>query len=79
MKAKHSPRLVGQVLSYRGTTYVVRWKDRSIPADAFAAFGLDGQGRAARLKLNNIVDLPGTAYDFQDLNLPRVPGTPSGK
>ena len=35
LKAKRAPRLVGQVLPYRGTTYVVRWKDRSIPADAF--------------------------------------------
>ena len=73
LKAARSPRLVGQVLPYRGTTYVVRWKDRSIPADAFAAFDLDAQGRASRIKLNNLVYAPGTAYDFQDLDLQRVP------
>ena len=79
LKAARSPRLVGQVLPYRGNTYVVRWKDRSIPADVFAAFDRDGQGRATRLKLNNLVYIPGTAYDFQDLDLQRVPETPPGK
>lgn len=79
LKAARSPRLVGQVLPYRGTTYVVRWRDRSIPADAFVAFDLDAQGRATRLKLNTLVYLSGSAYDFQDLDLQRVPEGPSGK
>jgi hypothetical protein len=70
---------VGQVLPYRGTTYVVRWKDRSIPTDVFAAFDLDAHGRATRLKLNSLVYLSGSAYDFQDLDLQRVPETTAGK
>jgi CubicO group peptidase (beta-lactamase class C family) len=77
LKAVRSPRLVGQLLPYRGTTYVVRWKDRSIPADAFTAFALDAQGRAASLKMATLGYAP--AYDFQDLDLQRVPETPMGK
>lgn len=38
LKASRSPRLTGQLLSYQGNTYVVRWRNRSINADAFVAF-----------------------------------------
>ncbi|WP_216691011.1 serine hydrolase [Hymenobacter siberiensis] len=79
LKAARLPRLVGQVLPYRGNTRVIRWKDRSIPTDEFATFNLDAQGRATSLKLNNLVYVPGTAYDFQDLDLQRVPETAAVK
>ncbi|WP_317172658.1 serine hydrolase [Hymenobacter polaris] len=38
LRAVRAPRLVGQLLPYRGSTYAVRWKARSMNADAFAAF-----------------------------------------
>lgn len=79
LKATRSPRLVGQVLPYRDNTRVVRWKDRSIPVDEFATFHLDAQGRATSLKLNNLVYVPGTSYDFQDLDLQRAPETAAGE
>jgi len=72
---------VGQLLPYRGNTYVVRWKDRSLnTVDAFTAFALDAQGRAASLKMDTIVPYPtGTSYDFQDLDLQRVSETLLGR
>ena len=76
-KAARSPRLVGQLLPYRGNTYVVRWKDRTIPIDAFTAFALDAQGRATSIKMDAIVSAP--ANGFQHLNLQRVPETAAGK
>ncbi|WP_262385983.1 serine hydrolase [Hymenobacter sp. BT491] len=77
LKAQRSPRLVGQLLPYRGSTYVVRWRDRSFNADAFAAFALDEQGQAASLKMKPISPLTDFSYDFQDLDLQRVKqGTP---
>jgi CubicO group peptidase (beta-lactamase class C family) len=72
LKAKHSPRLLGQLLPYRGSTYVVRWKDRSFNADAFAAFALDEQGRATGFKMKPISPATDFSYDFQDLDLQRV-------
>ncbi|MVN78619.1 serine hydrolase [Hymenobacter sp. HMF4947] len=72
LRAKRAPRLVGQLLPYRGSTYVVRWKARSINADAFAAFTLDEQGRAASIKMKPISPLTDFSYDFQDLDLQRV-------
>jgi hypothetical protein len=75
MKAVRAPRLVGQLLPYQGNTYVVRWKARSFNADAFADFTLDQQGRAASIKMKPVSPLTDFSYDFQDLDLQRVPET----
>jgi hypothetical protein len=72
LKSVRAPRLVGQVLPYRGSTYVVRWKNRSFNADAFATFTLDQQGRAESIKMKPISALTDFSYDFQDLDLKRV-------
>lgn len=72
LKAKRAPRLLGQLLPYRGSTYVVRWKDRSFNADAFAVFTLDEQGRAASIKMKPISPATDFSYDFQDLDLQRA-------
>ena len=73
LKSVRAPRLVGQLMPYRGSTYVVRWKDRSFDADAFAAFALDELGHASGLKIKPISSATDFSYDFQDLNLKRVP------
>ncbi len=51
LRAVRAPRLVGQVLPYRGNTFAVRWKARSFNADAFASFALDEMGRATGIKM----------------------------
>ena len=73
LKAVRAPRLLGQVLPYRGNTYVVRWKDRSFNADAYASFALDEMGHASGLKMKPISSDTDFSYDFQDLDLQRVP------
>lgn len=73
LRAARSPRLVGQLLPYRGNTYVVRWRDQSFHADAFATFTLDEQGRATGLKMKPVSEETDFSYDFQDLDLRRVP------
>ncbi|WP_192820145.1 serine hydrolase [Rufibacter sp. LB8] len=70
--SKRSPKLTGQLFAYRGTTYVVKWKDRSLDADAFVNFSLDTQGRAAGMTMNAISPLTDFSYDFQDLNFTRT-------
>lgn len=67
-----SPRLVGQLLPYRGTTYVVRWRDRRLRADAFASFTLDAQGKATGLKLKAISEETDPSFDFENLDVRRV-------
>ena len=78
-KAQRSPRLTGQLLPYRGNTYVVRWRDRSFDAYAYAAFTLDAQGRASSLQMKPVSAATDFSYDFQDLDLQRVPETAAVK
>src|SRR5690606_410557 len=39
-QAKNSPKLKGDITYYKGNTFVVRWYDRSLDADAFINFTL---------------------------------------
>ncbi|GGE93507.1 serine hydrolase [Hymenobacter cavernae] len=72
LKVLRSPRLTGQLLPYRGSTYVVRWRERSFNADAYAAFTLDEQGNATGMKMKPISPLTDFSYDFQDLDFQRL-------
>jgi len=72
LRVARSPRLVGEVLPYRGTTYVVRWRDRSLRADAFASFAFDPQGQATGFKLKAISEQTDPSFDFEDLDVQRV-------
>ncbi len=69
--AKRSPRLRGDMVFYKGNTFVVKWDDRSLDADAFAVFSLDSEGKAEGLKMNAISPLTDFSFDFQDLDFKR--------
>lgn len=69
--AVRSPRLRGEVLFYTGNTFIVRWDDRSMDADAFAVFSLDNEGRPSSIKMEAISPLTDFSYDFHDLDLRR--------
>jgi CubicO group peptidase (beta-lactamase class C family) len=66
--SKRSPKLTGELFYYKGTTYVVRWKDRSMDADAFVNFSLDETGKGSGIKMKPISPLTDFSYDFQDLD-----------
>ncbi len=67
-KALKSPDLTGTMQFYKGTTYVVRWDDVSLKADAFVNFRLDTDGKAIGFKMEAISPLTDFSYDYQDLN-----------
>lgn len=67
-----TPALVGELVHWQYDTFVVRWSDRSLRADAFITFQLtpDGQVESARMApFNDEVDF---SFDFQDLRLKRL-------
>jgi CubicO group peptidase (beta-lactamase class C family) len=70
--SKRSPRLTGEMLYYKANTFVVKWDDRSLDADAFAQFSLDTQGKGEGIKMNAISPLTDFSFDFQDLDFKRV-------
>lgn len=70
--AKRSPRLSGELFFYKGNTFVVKWNDRSLEADAFVMFGLDYEGKPVSMKMKAISPLTDFSYDFHDLDFTKV-------
>jgi len=70
--SKRSPKLTGELLAYKGNTFIVKWNDRSMDADAFVMFSLDKDGKPSGMKMNAISPLTDFSYDFQDLDFRRA-------
>lgn len=70
--SKRSPKLTGELFPYKGSTFVVKWKDRSMDADAFVTFSLDEDGKGTGITMRPISPLTDFSYDFQDLDLHRI-------
>lgn len=66
-----SPRLTGEMFFYKGNTFVVKWKDRSMDADAFVNFSLNEKGNGSGITMKAISPLTDFSYDFHDLDLKR--------
>ncbi len=70
--SKLSPKLSGVLLPFKGSTFVAKWNDRSMDADAYIRFELDENGKASGFKMAAISPLTDFSFDFQDLDLKRV-------
>jgi len=69
--AVKSPKLSGEMLFYRGNTFIVKWDDRTLDADAFAVFSLDREGKPSGITMEAISPLTDFSFDFQDLDFHR--------
>lgn len=67
-----SPLLRGEMSFYKGNTFVVKWNDRSMNADAFIDFNLNTEGKPDGFRMKAISPLTDFSYDFQDLNFSRI-------
>ena len=67
-----SPKLEGELLSYKGNTLIAKWTDRSMDADAFLYFNLDRNGKPNGFTMEAISPLTDFSFDFQDLDLRRI-------
>jgi hypothetical protein len=65
--SEKSPKLSGGMIHYRANTFIVKWTDRSLDADAFVLFNLDKNGKAAEFSMSAISPLTDFSFDFQDL------------
>jgi CubicO group peptidase (beta-lactamase class C family) len=70
--SKRSFLLTGEMLPYKGNTFVVKWNDRSLDADAYVMFDLDYEGKPSGIKMKPISPLTDFSFDFQDLDFTRV-------
>src|SRR5690606_27598699 len=48
--SKHSPKLNGPMYHYKATTFAVKWEYTDMPADAFATFDLDENGKGIGIR-----------------------------
>ena len=71
-QSKNSPRLRGEIMPYKANTFVVKWDNRSMDADAFMLFGFDFDGRPSTIKMKPISPLTDFSFDFQDLSFERI-------
>lgn len=72
MTAARSPKLNGSMHYYKGNTFAVKWDYQEIPADAFAIFSLDEEGRATGIRMKAISPNTDFSFDFHDLDLKRL-------
>jgi CubicO group peptidase (beta-lactamase class C family) len=65
--------LLGDLEHWQHDTFVVRWRDRALNADAFLNFALDADGKITGATMEAISPLTDFSFDFQDLVLKPVP------
>lgn len=71
-KAAKVSDLTGTMTFYKGNSYVVRWNDASLKADAFVTFRLNTEGKATGFTMSPISPLTDFSYDYQDLDFKRI-------
>jgi len=63
----HTPLLVGDLEHWQHDTFVARWRERSLEADAFVTFALKPDGTIEQMKMAAVSPLTDLSFDFQDL------------
>jgi CubicO group peptidase (beta-lactamase class C family) len=69
MRFTKTPSLVGDLEHWQYDTFVVRWRDRELRADAFVTFALNPDGTIDQAKMQAVSPSVDFSYDFQDLLL----------
>ncbi|UJB17182.1 MULTISPECIES: serine hydrolase [Lysobacter] len=64
--------LVGELSHWQHDTFIVRWDQRWLNADAFLNFALTPDGKVRELRMEAISPLTDFSFDFQDLRLTPV-------
>ncbi len=65
----HSPVLVGKLDHWQYDTFVAKWTDREVRADAYVTFTLDPDGKVEQAKMVPASPDVDFSFDFQDLLL----------
>jgi CubicO group peptidase (beta-lactamase class C family) len=69
----HTPALVGDLVHWQHDTFLARWRDRELRADAYATFSLKPDGTVEQLKMVPASESVDFSFDFQDLVLKPLP------
>jgi len=66
-----TPGLVGDLEHWQHDTFVARWRDREMRADAYVTFALNPDGSIDQVKMRKFLESTDFSFDFQDLLLKR--------
>src|SRR4051812_12682318 len=69
MRFSHTPALVGDLEHWQHDTFVARWRDRELRADAYVTFALNPDGSIDQARMRAVSPLTDFSFDFQDLLL----------
>ncbi len=69
MRFSRTPALVGDLEHWQHDTFVARWRDRELRADAFVVFQLDVDGAVDQVKMRAVSSATDFSFDFHDLLL----------
>lgn len=72
IRFSHTPALTGDMVHWQYDTFVVRWRDREMGADAFVTFSLNPDGSIYEARMKAFSPATDFSYDFQDLLLKPV-------
>lgn len=67
MRFSKTKQLVGTMTPWQHDTFIVRWDDRSLDADAFVNFALDDDGHVREMRIKPVSPRTDFSFDFQDL------------
>jgi len=73
MRFSRTPALVGDMEHWQHDTFIVRWRDRELRADAYVTFALNPDGSIERAKMAAVSPETDFSYDFHDLDLRPAP------
>lgn len=74
----HTPALTGTLEPWQHDTFVARWKDRTLDADAYLTFALNPDGSIAQARMKAVSPSTDFSFDFHHLALtPVAEGAPA--
>lgn len=71
--------LSGELEHWQYDTFVARWRDRTLAADAYVTFSIGAEGAIEGAVMKPVSPLTDFSFDFQDLELRRVAAAPAAQ
>jgi CubicO group peptidase (beta-lactamase class C family) len=68
----HTPLLIGDLVHWQHDTFIARWRDRELRADAYVTFALNPDGSIDQAKMTAVSPATDFSFDFHDLLLKPV-------
>jgi CubicO group peptidase (beta-lactamase class C family) len=75
MRFSRTPLLVADLEHWHHDTFVARWRERALNADAWVTFSLQADGTVRDITMAPVSPLVDFSFDFQDLRLTRAATT----